>query len=64
MALVKAGKQRLANEIDKQIQEHLQQALGDNVPGEIGDVLKKPGDLIKGLSGLLGGDKDKKEEQN
>jgi hypothetical protein len=60
-ALVKAGKERLAKEIDKQIQEHLPEALGDKVPGELGDVLKKPGDLIKGLGGLLGRDKDKKE---
>jgi hypothetical protein len=63
-ALVKAGKERLAKEVDKQIEEHLGGALGDKVPGEIGEVLKKPGDLIKGLGGLLGGEKDKKEEGN
>jgi hypothetical protein len=55
-ALVKAGKKRLAEEIDKQIEKQL----GDKVPGQIGEILKKPGGLLKGLGGLLGG--DKKEE--
>ena len=55
-ALVKAGKQRLADEIDKQVEKQL----GDKVPGEFGEILKKPGGLLKGLGGLLGG--DKKEE--
>jgi len=59
-ALVKAGKARLAQEIDKQIEEQLGEGLADKIPGEIGEILKKPGDLIKGLGGLLGGDSDKK----
>lgn len=61
-ALVKAGKGRLAEEIDKQIEKQLGKSLGDIVPDEVGDVLKKPEDLIKGLGGLLGGDSDKKED--
>jgi len=53
-ALVKAGKDRLANEIDKQIGEQL----GDKVPQEMQETLKKPaGELLDGLGGLLGGKK-------
>jgi hypothetical protein len=60
-ALVKAGKARLAEEIDKQIEKQLGEGLGDKVPGELGDALKeKSGGLLKGLGGLLGGDKEKK----
>jgi hypothetical protein len=55
-ALVEAGKARLAEEVDKQIEKQL----GDKVPGEIGEIIKKPDGLLKGLGGLLGG--DKKEE--
>jgi hypothetical protein len=61
-ALVKAGKDRLAREIDKQIGEKLDKELGDKIPGEIKDVLKKPGGLLKGLGGLLEGKDDKKQE--
>ena len=54
-ALVKAGKERLSEEIDKQIEEQL----GDKVPEELKDVLEKPKDLLKDLGGgLLGGRKD------
>jgi hypothetical protein len=63
-ALVKAGKARLAKEIDRQIEKQLGKSLGDKLPDEIGDVLKKPEDLIKGLGGLLGGESDKKEKEN
>ncbi len=57
-ALVKAGKDRLANEIDKQIEEQL----GDEVPEEVKEVLKKPGgELLDGLGGLLGGKKKEQE---
>jgi hypothetical protein len=53
-ALVKAGKERLGNEIDKQLQEQL----GDKVPAELQDSLKKPArDLLEGVGGLLGGKK-------
>lgn len=57
-ALVKAGKDRLANEIDKQIGEQL----GDKVPQEMQETLKKPaGELLNGLGGLLGGKKKEQE---
>ncbi len=55
-ALVKAGKQKLADEIDKQIDKQLDKKLGDKVPGEIKDAVEKSKGL---LDGLLGG-KDKK----
>jgi hypothetical protein len=60
-ALIKAGKEKLANEIDKQLGEQIDKQLGDEVPDEVKDVLKKPDEILKkGLGGLLGG--DKKEE--
>jgi uncharacterized protein (TIGR03546 family) len=55
-ALVKAGQERLSEEIDKQLEKQL----GDKVPEELKDAIKKPGELLKGLGGLLGG---KKEEE-
>lgn len=61
-ALVKAGKDRLAQEIDKQIGKELDDKLGDKVPSEIKEALKKPKELIKGLGGLLGGKDDKEKE--
>jgi uncharacterized protein (TIGR03546 family) len=59
-ALVKAGKAKLAEEIDRQIEKQL----GEEVPGEVGDVLKKPGGLIEGIGGLFGGDRDKQKEED
>jgi len=53
-ALVKAGKERLSEEIDKQVEKQL----GDKVPEELKGVIKEPKDLIKGLGGLLGGKKE------
>ncbi len=50
-ALVKAGRERLSEEIDKQLGDKLR----DKVPGELKEVLKKPKDL---LGGLLGGKKE------
>ena len=50
-ALVKAGKERLGNEIDKQIDKQL----GEKAPPEIKDTLKKS---LDGLGGLIGGKKD------
>ncbi len=50
--LVQAGKQRAADEINKQIDKNL----GDKVPGQLKDVIK-PG-IQDGLKGLLGGAKD------
>jgi len=60
-ALVRAGKERLANEIDSRLGKQIDEKLGDKVPEEIKDALKKPEDLLKGLGGLLGGKKDKEE---
>jgi len=51
-AALKAGKERLGEEIDKQIEENL----GDKAPDEVKDVLKKSKGL---LDGLLGGKKEK-----
>ncbi|MCF7954940.1 MAG: hypothetical protein K9M75_03970 [Phycisphaerae bacterium] len=53
--LVAAGKQRLANEIDKQVEKNL----GDKMPDEIKKVIGAPKDIIDGLGGLLGGKKKK-----
>lgn len=59
-ALIKAGKERIADEIDKQIEEQLGVKLGDKLPDEIKGILDKPKDLLKkGLGGLLGGKKKK-----
>ena len=56
-ALVNAGKQKLQQEVDKQIQ----QQLGDKMPAELKDKLKGQ-NIVEGLGGLLGG-KKKQEEQ-
>jgi hypothetical protein len=61
-ALVKAGKARLAEEIDKQVGEQVEKALGEESTGPIREVLKKPGELLKGLGGLLGGNKEEEEK--
>jgi uncharacterized protein (TIGR03546 family) len=50
-ALVKAGKEKLTGEIDKQIDEQL----GDKASDEVKDTIKKS---LDGLGGLLGGKKD------
>jgi uncharacterized protein (TIGR03546 family) len=56
-ALIKAGKERLAGEVNKQLEKQL----GDKVPAELKDTLKKPTQgIMDGLGGLLGG---KKKEQ-
>jgi uncharacterized protein (TIGR03546 family) len=53
-ALVAAGKERLAEEVNKQVEKQL----GDKVPEELKGVIKKPESLLKeGLGGLLGGKK-------
>jgi len=57
-ALVQAGKDRLANEIDSQLGKQIDEKLGDKVPEEIKDALKKPDGLLKGIGGLLGGKKE------
>lgn len=53
-AAVEAGKERL----NKELQDAIDENLGDKVPQEIKDVLKKPEDLIKGIGDLFGGKKD------
>ena len=53
--LKQAGKARLAEEVDKQLEKNL----GDKVPGELKDIIKTD-DLGGGLKNLLGGGKDKK----
>ncbi|UCC97389.1 MAG: hypothetical protein JSW66_16280 [Phycisphaerales bacterium] len=55
-ALVRAGKEKLASEIDKQIDEQLDKQLGDEVPEEVKDVVDQSKELLKGL---LGGKEDK-----
>jgi len=55
-ALIKAGKDRLAEEIDKQVEKQL----GDKVPEELKDVIKEPKDIMKGIGGLLGGKEENK----
>ena len=57
-ALVKAGKQKLTQEIDKQLSGQLDKALGDKVPDELKETLKKPGELLNGLGGLFNKKKD------
>jgi hypothetical protein len=46
-ALVKAGKQKLADEIDKQVDKQL----GDKAPPEIKGAVEKSKELLKGLLG-------------
>ncbi|MBN1124267.1 MAG: hypothetical protein JXA82_04605 [Sedimentisphaerales bacterium] len=47
--LIEAGKQRLANEMNQQ----LEKALGDNVPAEVKEIIK-PETITEGLKGLFG----------
>jgi len=57
-ALVNAGKERLAGELNKQLDKQL----GNKVPANLKDTLKKPAQgVMDGLGGLLGG--KKKEQQ-
>lgn len=62
-ALVRAGKEKLSNEIDQRLGKQLERKLGDKVPEEIKDTLKKPKELIDGLGGLLGGKRDKQDNE-
>ena len=53
-ALVKAGKDRVLKEVNEKLEEQL----GDKVPTELKDAIKKPSEgLMQGLGGLLGGKK-------
>ncbi|RPJ34666.1 MAG: hypothetical protein EHM35_09675 [Planctomycetaceae bacterium] len=59
-ALLKAGKDRAASELNKQIEKQL----GDKVPTELKDTLKKPAtNIVEGLGGLLGGKKKEEKKQ-
>ena len=51
-ALVKAGKDKVLEEFDKNVGTKIDEALGDKVPEGTTDKIK---DTIKGLGGLLGG---------
>jgi hypothetical protein len=55
-ALVKAGKQKLADEVDKQIGQQVDKQLGEKAPSGVRDAVEKSTGLIKGL---LGGKQDK-----
>jgi hypothetical protein len=62
-ALVAAGKQRLQQEVDKQVQQ-LGDKLGDKVPTELKDKLQGSGkDIVESLGGLLGGKKTQEEKK-
>lgn len=50
--LKQAGKAKLANEIDKQ----LEKSLGEKVPGKLKEIIK-PKNLIDGLKNLMGGNR-------
>lgn len=59
-ALLAAGKQRLQQEIDTQLQKHL----GDKLPTDLTDKLQAPAkDLVEGLGGLLGGRQRQQEKE-
>ncbi len=59
-ALVAAGKQKLQDEVGKQIEKQL----GDKVPTELKDTLQgKSKDLVEGIGGLLGGKKKEQEKK-
>jgi hypothetical protein len=59
-ALVAAGKQKLQEEVGKQIEKQL----GDKVPTELKDTLQgKSKDIVEGLGGLLGGKKKDDEKK-
>ncbi len=52
-ALVEAGKERLNQELQKQLNDKL----GDNLPAGIKDIIKAPDNIIKGIGDLFGGKK-------
>jgi uncharacterized protein (TIGR03546 family) len=63
-ALVQAGKERVIQEVDKQVQKQLDGKLGDKLPAGVKDAIKQPSTkgLMDSVGGLLGG-KKKQEEQ-
>jgi len=64
-ALVKAGKDRALQEVNKQIQKQLDGKLGDKLPAGVKDALKQPSTkgLTDSLGGLLGGKKKQEQKQ-
>ncbi len=65
-ALVKAGKERLVNEANKQIEKQLDGKLGDKLPAGLKDTLKGSGGgggALDSLGGLLGGKKKQEEKK-
>ena len=48
-ALINAGKQKVADEVNKQIDEQLDKQLGDKAPSELKDAIKKSPGLLDGL---------------
>jgi len=48
-ALINAGKEKLAGEVNKQIDEQVDKQLGDKAPTEIKDAIKKSTGLLDGL---------------
>jgi len=50
-ALVKAGKDKAINELNKELDKQINEGLGDKVPDDTKDTIK---DALKGLGGLLG----------
>ena len=63
-ALVKAGKERALQEVNKQVQKQLDGKLGEKLPTQLKDAIKKPDSkgLMDSVGGLLGG-KKKQEKQ-
>ena len=60
-ALIKAGKEKLSQEIDKQIDEQIEKNLGDKVPSEIKDKIEESKGLLESIGGgLLKDNKDDK----
>ncbi len=52
-ALLEAGKERLNQEVQKQLNDKL----GDKLPAEIKGVIKAPDKIIKGIGDMFGGKK-------
>ncbi len=64
-ALVKAGKERAIQEVNKQVQKQLDGKLGEKLPAGVKDTLKQSGTkgLTDSLGGLLGGKKKQEQKQ-
>ncbi len=64
-ALVKAGKERAVQEVNKQIQKQLDGKLGEKLPEGVKDAIKQPSakGLTDTIGGLLGGKKKQEQKQ-